>query len=44
VAAIYERDFHIDIDPSRERYAMLRQIDRFFDGIELGHYRIYDLL
>jgi hypothetical protein len=42
--AVYESDLHIDIDPSRERYAMLRQIDGFFDRIEIGHYRIYDLM
>jgi hypothetical protein len=44
VAAVYERGFHIDIGPAGERYAMLRQIDRFFGRVEIGHYRIYDLL
>jgi hypothetical protein len=44
VAAVYDRDFHIKIDPAGERYTMLRQIDRFFDEVELRHYRIYDLL
>jgi hypothetical protein len=43
-AVVYERNFHIDIDPTRERYAVLRQIDRFFGRVEIGHYRIYDLL
>jgi hypothetical protein len=43
-AAVHERNFHIDIDPPGERYPMLRQIIRFFDGVEIGHYRIYDLL
>jgi hypothetical protein len=32
------------INPSRKRYAMFREIDRFFGRIEIGHYRIYDLL
>jgi hypothetical protein len=44
VAAVHERNLHIDINPSRERYAMLRQIYRFFGRVEFGHYRIYDLL
>jgi len=31
-------------NPSRERYAMLGQVDRFLGRIETGHYRIYDLM
>ena len=43
MAIVYERD-NLDIDPSGERYAVLRQIDCFFLRVEIGHYRIYDLL
>jgi hypothetical protein len=42
--AVYERDFHIYVDPSGKRYAMLGQINRLFHRVEIEHYRIYDLL
>jgi hypothetical protein len=45
VKAIVRDDSEIlKINPARERYTMLRQIDRFFGRVEIGHYRIYDLL
>ena len=45
IEAIIRDDSEIlKIDPTRERYAMFREIDRFFNWVEIRHYRIYDLL
>jgi NIPSNAP len=35
---------NIEIDPARERHAVLRQVDRFLGRIEVNHYCIYNLL
>ena len=34
----------LKINPTRERYAMFLKVFRFFGRVEIGHYRIYDLL